>query len=220
MAADKPTDLSRVKLKTWTRQPVPMLNDQRAISSLDPTASWLSHLALALYMFVVVNFDALAQASDIRIERRQAVFLLKQDSNPGCYTPTPTSTPTPTQTPTPIPIHTIDRHIDRHIIDRHADRHTDRCIDRQTYIMFYFLSRWNYLDCWKQYPRCAGSPWYATHPRVPPSGSSASHQAHGSGIQSYCGAHSRWHGNLPRFDMTNAMDDATCIYSQTETDLI
>ena len=28
---------------------------------------WLSHLALALYMFVVVNFEALAQASDIRI---------------------------------------------------------------------------------------------------------------------------------------------------------
>ena len=28
---------------------------------------WLSHLALAIYMFVVVNFDALAQASDIRI---------------------------------------------------------------------------------------------------------------------------------------------------------
>ena len=42
---------------------------------LDLTASWLSHLALAIYMFVVVNFDALAQASDIRIERRQVVFL-------------------------------------------------------------------------------------------------------------------------------------------------
>ena len=26
-------------------------------------------------IFVVVNFDALAQASDIRIERRQVVFL-------------------------------------------------------------------------------------------------------------------------------------------------
>ena len=34
-------------------------------------------------MFVVVNFDALAQASDIQIERRQVVFLCwKQDSNP------------------------------------------------------------------------------------------------------------------------------------------
>ena len=35
-------------------------------------------------MFVVVNFDALAQASDIRIKRRQVVFLCwEQDSNPS-----------------------------------------------------------------------------------------------------------------------------------------
>ena len=32
--------------------------DQQAFSPLDLTASWLSHLALAIYMFVVVNFDA------------------------------------------------------------------------------------------------------------------------------------------------------------------
>ena len=39
------------------------------------------------YMFVVVNFDALAQTSDIRIERRQVVFLCwMQDSNPGSQT--------------------------------------------------------------------------------------------------------------------------------------
>ena len=51
---------------------------------LDPTVVWHSHLALAIYMFVVVNFDALAQASDIRIERRQVVFLCwRQDSNPS-----------------------------------------------------------------------------------------------------------------------------------------
>ena len=49
--------------------------DRRAFSPLDPTVSWLSHLALAIYIFVVVNFDALAQASDIQIERRQVVFL-------------------------------------------------------------------------------------------------------------------------------------------------
>ena len=58
--------------------------DQRAFSPLGPTVSWLSHLALAIYIFVVVNFDALAQASDFRIERRQVVFLCwEQDSNPG-----------------------------------------------------------------------------------------------------------------------------------------
>ena len=62
--------------------------DQQAFSPLDLTASWLSHLALAIYMFVVVNFDALAQASDIRIERRQVVFLCwMQNSNPRSQTP-------------------------------------------------------------------------------------------------------------------------------------
>ena len=34
--------------------------DQRAFSPLDPTVNWLSHLALAIYIFVVVNFDILA----------------------------------------------------------------------------------------------------------------------------------------------------------------
>ena len=63
------------------------LYDQQAFSPLDLTASWLSHMALAIYMFVVVNFDALAQASHIRIERRQVVFLCwMQDSNPRSQT--------------------------------------------------------------------------------------------------------------------------------------
>ena len=58
-------------------------NYQRAFSPLDPTAVWHSHPALAIYMFVIVNFDALAQASDFLIERRQVVFLCwMQDSNP------------------------------------------------------------------------------------------------------------------------------------------
>ena len=61
--------------------------DQQAFSPLDLTASWLSHLALVVYMFVVVNFDALAQASDIRIEMRQVVSLCwMQDSNPRSQT--------------------------------------------------------------------------------------------------------------------------------------
>ena len=58
--------------------------DQRAFSPLDPTAVWHFHLALAIYQYVVVKFDALAQASDTRIERRQVVFLCwRQDSNPS-----------------------------------------------------------------------------------------------------------------------------------------
>ena len=40
------------------------------------------------YIFVVFNFDALAQASDIQIKRRQVVFLCwMQDLNPGSQTP-------------------------------------------------------------------------------------------------------------------------------------
>ena len=58
--------------------------DEWGFSPLDFTANWLSHLALAICMFVVVNFDALAQASDIWIERRHVVFLCwMQDSNLG-----------------------------------------------------------------------------------------------------------------------------------------
>ena len=60
--------------------------DQRPFSPLDPTVSWLSHLALAINIFVVVNCDALAQASDIQIERRQIVSLCwMQDLNPGSH---------------------------------------------------------------------------------------------------------------------------------------
>ena len=59
--------------------------DRRAFNPLDPTAVWHSHLELAIYMFVVVNFDDLARASDFKIERRQVVFLCwMQDSNPEC----------------------------------------------------------------------------------------------------------------------------------------
>ena len=63
--------------------------DQQAFSPPDPTAIWHSHLALAIYIFVVVHFDALAQASDFRMERRQVVFLCwMQDSNPeGLWSP-------------------------------------------------------------------------------------------------------------------------------------
>ena len=176
MLADKPTELSRIKLKTWTLQPVPIISehsahltplsvnfrtwlwwytylllismlwhrqaifkskgdklcssaecrigtrgprhqiasrlnarwqtdsaiedqaknlnstarpyDQRAFSPLDHTICWFSHLALAIYIFVVVNFDALAQASDIQIERRQVVFLCRMQAlNPVSKTP-------------------------------------------------------------------------------------------------------------------------------------
>ena len=82
MPTDKPAELSRIKL--WNLNSTARPYDQRAFSPLDPTAVWHSHLALVIYMFVVVNFDALAQTSDIQIERRQVVFLCwEQDSNPS-----------------------------------------------------------------------------------------------------------------------------------------
>ena len=80
MPTDKPTELSRIKLKNLNL--TARHYDQQAFSPPDTTAIWNSHLALAIYIFVVVNFDALAQASDFRIERRQVVFLCwKQVSN-------------------------------------------------------------------------------------------------------------------------------------------
>ena len=86
MLADKPTELSRIQLKSLNSTARPY--DQRAFRPLGPTVSWLSHLVLAIYMFVVVDFDAMAQASDIQIERRQVVFLCsKQDLNPRPQTP-------------------------------------------------------------------------------------------------------------------------------------
>ena len=83
MPADKPTELSRIKLKKMSSTVRPY--DQRAFSPLDLTAIWLSHLALAIYMFVVVNY-ALAQASDFQNERRHVVFLCwMQDLNQGLW---------------------------------------------------------------------------------------------------------------------------------------
>ena len=58
--ADKPTELSRIKLKkTWNSIVGPY--DQWAFSPPGPTDGWLSHLALVIYMFVV-NFDTLTQS--------------------------------------------------------------------------------------------------------------------------------------------------------------
>ena len=67
-------------LKTWTRQPIPMITKHSA--HLTSLTNWLSHLALAIYMFVVVNFDALAQSSDFRTQR------VSETQSPGNWMPT------------------------------------------------------------------------------------------------------------------------------------
>ena len=173
MPADKPTELSRIKLNTWIRQPVPMISKHSANSTsqpvgfrtwlwrytcllllismlwhrqaifeskrdklstsaecrdsnsgsqtpnrqqtkcpltnrlsyrgssyklerdspplwsaiIQPTRCWLSRLALAIHTFVI-NLHALVQAGDIRIERRQVVYLYwMPDWNSGSQTP-------------------------------------------------------------------------------------------------------------------------------------
>ena len=82
MPTHKPTELSRIKLKTWTQQPVPMMSEHSAHLTSPPIGfrTWLWRYTC----FVVVNFDALAQESDFRMERRQVVFLCwMQDSKLG-----------------------------------------------------------------------------------------------------------------------------------------
>ena len=75
MPTHKPTELSRIKLKTWTQQAVPMMSEHSAHLTLLPIGfrTWLWWYTCL--MFVVVNFDALAQASDFRIEMGRVVFL-------------------------------------------------------------------------------------------------------------------------------------------------
>ena len=79
MPADKPTELSRIKLKNLNLTACPY--DQRAFSPLDPTANWLSHLALAIYMFVVVNF--LCSGTGKRFSNRKEAICLPL-LNAGC----------------------------------------------------------------------------------------------------------------------------------------
>ena len=65
MPTHKPTELSRIKLKTLNQQPVPIMSEHSV--PLDFTAVWLLAPGSGVIHVVVVNFDALAQASDIRI---------------------------------------------------------------------------------------------------------------------------------------------------------
>ena len=74
--------LSVVEIPPITNHPV----RRTLISTLLTLLQW-HFINTSRFYFVLVNFDALAQASDIRIERRQVVFLCwMQDSNPGSQT--------------------------------------------------------------------------------------------------------------------------------------
>ena len=83
MPAEKPTELSRIKQKLELNSPYLW---SASIQPTRPHCHLAFALALAIYMytFIVVNFDALAQARDFQIERRQVVFLYWiQDLNQG-----------------------------------------------------------------------------------------------------------------------------------------
>ena len=83
--------VTKDQANTWIRQPVPMISEHSA--HLAPLSVTYIHKYIHTYMFVVVNFDALAQASDIQIERRQVVFLCwMQNLNPGPQTQNPRQT--------------------------------------------------------------------------------------------------------------------------------
>ena len=68
MPADKPTELSRIKLKTWTRQPVPIISKHSAHSTLLPIGfrTWLWRYT---YLLLLISM----------LWHRQAIFESKGD---------------------------------------------------------------------------------------------------------------------------------------------
>ena len=69
MPADKPTELSRIKLKTWTRQPVPMISKHSAHSTPQPFGfrTWLWRYTCLLLLILM-------------LWHRQAIFESKETS--------------------------------------------------------------------------------------------------------------------------------------------
>ena len=55
MPTHKPTELSRIKLKTWTQQLVPMTSEHS--THLTSLPVWLSHLALPIYIYLTGGLD-------------------------------------------------------------------------------------------------------------------------------------------------------------------
>ena len=68
MPADKPTELLRIKLKTWTRQPVPMISEHSAHSTPQPFGirTWLWRYTCLLLLISM-------------LWHRQAIFESKGD---------------------------------------------------------------------------------------------------------------------------------------------
>ena len=73
MPADKPTELSRIKLKDLN--PTARPYDQQAFSPPDPTGIWHSHLALAIYIFVVVITEFCSEIWNVHMWRWKGRFI-------------------------------------------------------------------------------------------------------------------------------------------------
>ena len=90
MFADKPTELSRIHtyIHTCIHTHIHTCMYACMLACMHTCMHACMHTCIHTYIFVVVNFDALTQASDVQIERRQVVFFCwKQDLNPGSQTP-------------------------------------------------------------------------------------------------------------------------------------
>ena len=78
MPADKPTELSRIKLKNLNLTARPY--DQQALSPLNLTANWISHLALAIYMYTKSPADWMlvdkpTELSRIKLKKLELISL-------------------------------------------------------------------------------------------------------------------------------------------------
>ena len=83
MPADKPTELSRIKLKTWTRQPVPMISEHSAHSTPQPFGirPWLWRYTCLLLLISMLwhrqaifesKGDKLSSSAECRIRTHQS----------------------------------------------------------------------------------------------------------------------------------------------------
>ena len=84
MPADKPTELSRIKLKTWTRQPVPMISEHSAHSTPQPFGirTWLWRYTCLLLLISMLwhrqaifesKGDKLSSSAESRIRTHQGL---------------------------------------------------------------------------------------------------------------------------------------------------
>ena len=78
----KPTELSRIELKTWTQKPAPMKYDEQAFRPLHATGEIGSLLTLAIYIVECWLCAAIGKWFPIKW-RRFILLWCGQDSNPG-----------------------------------------------------------------------------------------------------------------------------------------